>query len=198
MEKSVEGGAPFSQVFIGDLDDERRRAAAERLRALDAPVVELPGSAIHSVQEIVARLNPHGLHFAFLDPFNLEALDFGIIRSLSTLKRIDMLIHVNQMDLQRNLVSNSVSEESAFDTFAPGWRERIDLKRGQQDVRNQVLQYWRELVASLGVWPSPDMRLIRAGKNQPLYWLLMAAKHELVHKFWATASNAEGQGKFDF
>ena len=42
------------------------------------------------------------------------------------------------------------------------------------------------------------MRLLKGGKNQPLYWLLLAAKHELAHKFWATASNVEGQGKFDF
>ena len=38
--KSREGNAPFSQVFIGDLDVLRRQAAATRLRNLGAPVVE--------------------------------------------------------------------------------------------------------------------------------------------------------------
>lgn len=196
--KSLEGGAPFTQVFIGDIDEQRREAAAKRLRQLGAPVVEVAGSAAHAVQKVVPRLNPYGLHFAFLDPFNLEALDFGIIRTLSTLERIDILVHVNQMDLQRNLVTNAVSEESAFDVFAPGWRNKVDIARGQQEVRQQVFQYWRDMVASLGVWPSTEMKLIRGSKNQPLYWLLLAAKHELAHKFWAAASNLDGQGKFDF
>lgn len=196
--KSQEGGAPFTQVFIGDLDTQRREAAATRLRQLGAPVVEIDGAAVSAVQQVISRLNAHGLHFAFLDPFNLEALDFKIIDALSKLKRIDMLVHVNQMDLQRNLVSNATSEESAFDTFAPGWRNKVNVVRGQQEIRQSVFQYWRDQVASLGVWPSADMKLITGSKNQPLYWLLLASKHDLAHKFWATASNVEGQGKLDF
>lgn len=197
--KSLEGGAPFTQVFIADLADDRRAAAAARLRALDAPVTEVAGPAMDAVKQIVPRLNPYGLHFAFLDPFNLGSLDFDIIRTLSTLKRIDMLVHVNQMDLQRNLERNTQSAASAFDTFAPGWRDNVDLARGQEIVRQQILQYWRDLVASLGVWPSAEMKLIRGrGRNQPLYWLLLAAKHDLAHRFWATASNVGGQGSFEF
>ncbi len=196
--KSQEGGAPFTQVFIGDLDTQRRGAAAARLRQLGAPVVEIDGAAVSAVQQVIAQLNSYGLHFAFLDPFNLEALDFGIIEFLSKLKRIDMLVHVNQMDLQRNLVSNATSEESAFDTFAPGWRNKVNVMRGQQEIRQSVFQYWRDQVASLGVWPSADMKLITGSKNQPLYWLLLASKHDLAHKFWATASNVEGQGKLNF
>lgn len=196
--KSREGSSPFTQIYIGDLDVQRRQAAAKRLSQLGAPVIEIDGAAVQSVQAIVARLNPYGLHFAFLDPFNLEALDFEIINSLSKLKRIDMLVHVNQMDLQRNLVSNATSEESAFDTFAPGWRSKVDIVRGQQEIRQRVFQYWRDQVASRGVWPSAEMKLITGSKNQPLYWLLLAAKHDLAHKFWATASNVEGQGKLEF
>jgi three-Cys-motif partner protein len=193
--KSRDGGVQFTQVYVGDIDPQRREAAAARLHRLGAPVIEIDGAAIQAVQKIVANLNPYGLHFAFLDPFNLEALDFGIVDALSKLKRIDVLIHVNQMDLQRNLVSNATSEESAFDVFAPGWRTKVDVVQGQQGIRQQVFQYWRDQVASLGVWPSTEMRLITGSKNQPLYWLLLAAKHELAHKFWITASNIEGQGK---
>lgn len=196
--KSQEGGSPFSQVFIGDLDTQRRDAAATRLRQLGAPVVEIDGAAVQSVQQVVTQLNPYGLHFAFLDPFDLAALNFDIIVALSRLTRIDMLVHISQMDLQRNAVSYATSEESAFDTFAPGWREKVAVAQAQQALRQQVFQYWRDKVVDLGVWPSTDMRLLTGGKNQPLYWLLMAAKHPLPHKFWSTASNVEGQGKFEF
>ena len=49
--------------------------------------------------------------------------------------------------------------------------------------------------AKLGVWPSIEMKLITGEKNQRLYWLLLAAKHDLAHSFWEVAANAQGQGK---
>lgn len=196
--KSCECGAPFTQIYIADLNVQRRQAAGERLRQLNAPVIEIDGAAAQAVKEVVSLVNPHALNFAFLDPYDLANLSFDIIVALASLKRIDMLIHVSQMDLQRNAVSYAIADESAFDSFAPGWRDKVARGQSQQALRQQVLQYWRGKVADLGVWPSTEMRLLKGGKNQPLYWLLLAAKHELAHKFWATASNVEGQGKFDF
>jgi hypothetical protein len=67
------------------------------------------------------------------------------------------------------------------------------MDQSQVNIRNDIFRYWRNIVAALGVWPSADMRLITANKNQPLYWLLLAAKHDTAHKFWATASNPDGQ-----
>lgn len=195
--KSREGGAPFSQIYIGDLDIQRREAASSRLRALGAPVVELRGAALHSVHEVVTRLNPFGLHFAFLDPFDLASLNFEIIVALSRLKHVDILVHISQMDLQRNAVTYAKAEESALDSFAPGWREKVAVGQSQRALRDQLFKYWRDKVAGLGVWPSTEMKLLTGGSNQPLYWLLLAAKHPLPHKFWAAASNVEGQGKLD-
>jgi len=196
--KSQEGNAPFSQVFIGDLDKQRREAAATRLRKLGAPVVEVEGAAVDAVKAVIDKLNPYGLNFAFLDPFDLAALNFDIVVALSTLKRIDMLVHISQMDLQRNVVTYATTDNSPFDTFAPGWREKVSIVQGQQELRQQIFQFWRDRVAGLGVWPSTDMKLLTGAKNQPLYWLLLAAKHDLAHSFWATASNVEGQGAFKF
>lgn len=196
--KSQEGSAPFSQVFIGDLDAQRRQSAATRLRNLGAPVVEVDGVAVDAAKAVIGKLNAYGLNFAFLDPFDLAALNFDIIVALSTLKRIDMLVHISQMDLQRNVVTYATTDNSPFDTFAPGWREKVPIAQGQQELRKQIFQFWRDKVAGLGVWPSTDMRLLTGSNNQPLYWLLMAAKHSLPHKFWATASNVEGQGAFNF
>lgn len=196
--KSREGCAPFTQIYISDLDTERRQAAATRLRQLDAPVIEVEGAAVEAAHKIVTALKPYGLNFAFLDPFDLATLNFEIIETLSTLKRIDMLVHVSQMDLQRNAVSYATTDESAFDSFAPGWRQHVPVDQPQHTLRQQVFNYWRGKVAGLGVWPSTEMRLLKGRNKQPLYWLLMAAKHSLPHKFWATASNVEGQGSFEF
>lgn len=192
---SIESGTPFSAIYLADADDDRRRVMAERLRRLEAPVKELPGTALDAARLIPGVVNKYGLHFAFLDPYNLSALDFGILESLSSLKRMDMLIHVSAMDLQRNLGANMHSEESEWDRFAPGWREQVSPAAPQREIRRLVMDYWRSRVAGLGVHPGSDgdVKMITGRQNQYLYWLLLAAKHELALKFWKIASNPEGQ-----
>lgn len=184
---SKEGGAPFSDVYVADIDDERRSATVQRLRQLGAPARELMGSAVDAAAVVAKAVNPYGLHFAFIDPFSLGALDLSIIRSLAPLKHIDMMIHLSKMDLQRNLGINLQSEESAFDSFAPGWREKINTSCPQHEIRRLVVEYWRNLISTLGIWPSTDMKLITGNGNQHLYWLLLAARNELAHKFWEVA-----------
>jgi three-Cys-motif partner protein len=188
-----EGGAPFTQVWVGDIDEPRRSACVERLRRLRAPVNELLGDAVSATEVLVGKLNPHALHFAFLDPFSLGELDFRIVKALSTLKRIDILIHLSAMDLQRNLESNAAVATSALDRFAPDWRTHVSLSHSQAEIRRLLVDYWRCSITKLGVWPSTEMRLITGSKNQPLYWLLLAAKSPLAQKFWKIASNVEGQ-----
>ncbi len=192
---SEEAGTAFSEIFVADIDDDGRTATVERLRRLGAPVRELSGSAIDAATTAVRAVNPYGLHFAFIDPFNLGTLDFRIIQSLATLKRIDMLIHVSKMDHQRNLGVNLTSQESAFDLFVPGWQENVDLNHAPREIRRLVVEYWREKVAELGIGPSTEMRLIKGSQNQHLYWLLLAAKHELAQKFWKVAADTDPQGQ---
>lgn len=194
---SVKGAAPFTKMFICDLDPDLLNASVRRLETLGAPVQGYCLEASKAAEAIavdVQKMYPYGLHFAFLDPFNLEALNFEILSHLAKIRRMDLLIHLSAMDLQRNLASNLNSSESAFDVFAPGWRERVDTNGTQVEVRKRVVEYWRGKVESLGVWPSPQQRLITGERSQPLYWLLLAARHELAHEFWEVASNPEGQG----
>lgn len=192
---SLEGGAPFTDIYISDIDEIKLNACTARLRKLDAPVHPIHASAVDAVEKMISMVSGYALHFAFVDPYSLEALDFRVISELAKLKRIDLLIHLSAMDLNRNLSVNLTSDDSAFDAFAPGWREKVVTTGAQQENRRRVVEYWREKVTSLGVWPSINQRLICGEKNQPLYWLLLASRNELAHKFWQTASNPEGQGK---
>lgn len=192
--KSLESGAPFSRVYVADYDEERLSAAVFRLQALGAPVEAFPGPASETVHKIVNRLNPYGLHFAFIDPFSLGAMDFQIFKALARRKRMDIIVHLSKMDLQRNLDSNLAGVMSAFDTFAPGWREVIDAEQAQKGIRNEIVDHWRDLVAQLGIDASTEMRLLKGSRNQHLYWLLIVAAHKLAHDFWKTAANPEKQG----
>lgn len=192
---SVKGGAPFSKIYIADLDKDLRSANAARLKKLNAPVEEIDGSAIEAAKKLKGAVNPHGLHCAFLDPFSLGALDFEIIKALSSLKRIDMLIHLSVMDLQRNFPMNLSAEASAFEAFAPGWKSRVDPARPDQQKRVQFIEYWRELVSNIGVWSSRDnVKLITGEKNQRLYWLILAAKSDIALEFWKEALKMDSQG----
>ena len=190
---SQTNGAPFSEIYIADIDGERRAAAAERLRRLKAPVHELAGSAADAAREVATILHRFGLHVAFIDPFSLGALDFKIIKSLAQLKRMDMLIHVSAMDLQRNLGIYLDPDDTTLDRFAPGWRAKVNRGRPQREIRGQIVAYWRELVAGLGKRPSTRMELISGSNQQRLYWLLLAAENKLAHRFWDIATDT-GQG----
>lgn len=194
--KSVAGKAPFSRMYIADTDEERLSAATQRLRALGAPVAPIHGEAVDTSLAILKRLEPKGLHFAFIDPYSLGALDFNIFRTLSRRTRMDMLVHLSKMDLQRNLDENIGSAVSAFDRFAPGWKDVIDADQAQRRIRAEIIDHWRDLVSGLGTEASTEMKLLKNTGGQHLYWLLLVAKHELAHKFWKTASNPEQQGDF--
>ena len=176
----------------------RLNAATERLKIAGAPVEAFHGPAVDTVEQIVQRLNVHGLHFAFLDPFSLGVLDFKIFKTLARMKRMDILVHLSKMDLQRNLGRNIAAEVSAFDAFAPGWREKVDAGQGQRGIRTELIGYWKELVANVGIDASAEMKLLKGSQDQHLYWLLLLASHDLAHKIWKVAANTEKQGSFDF
>ena len=192
--KSVENGAPFSAVYVSDINQESLVSCVERLQRLNAPVSYYHGDAVEAAQKFAYSANLNGLNMAFVDPYNLESLDYEIITAFSSLKRIDLVVHVSAMDLQRNLKTNLSLEESAFDKFAPGWRNNVQLGGTQFAMRERIIKYWREKVQALGTWPSVEQRLIRGTKNQPLYWLLMISKSSLAHNFWGKAANTEKQG----
>jgi three-Cys-motif partner protein len=123
-----ESGVAFSEVYIADTDRKKCNVCAKRIASAGGRALALTGPAESTAARIVSRLNKSGLHFAFLDPYNLDDLPFTVIESFSSLKRIDLLIHVSAQDLQRNLDAYSMSADGPLDRFAPGWRTVVDIK----------------------------------------------------------------------
>ena len=189
-------GVPFSEIHIADSSEDTCRAAEQRIiRAGGKPMTEV-GPAEVTAARIVRKLNPHGLHFVFLDPYNLDDLPFSVIEAFSSLKRIDMLIHVSAQDLQRNLDTYSANTDSPLDRFAPGWRQAVDLKQTQASTRAAFIEYWISKIEALGLPPSEHAQLVTGPiKNQRLYWLVFASRHKLAKEFWDKIRNLSGQGE---
>src|SRR5690242_11413802 len=122
---SLETNAPFAELYIADSDQRRRAACAERLRQLNAPVIEVPGDAAEAARAIAARLDPYGLHCTFVDPYRLGELRLEFLRALAGVRRMDVLVHLSSMDLFRDFEFNYSGERREFDSFAPGWRSKL-------------------------------------------------------------------------
>ena len=142
------------------------------------------GNAEDTVGPIVKKLNPYGLHFVFLDPYNLEDLPFSVIEEFSRLKRIDILIHVSAQDLQRNLHSYTKPGDVRLEKFAPGWRSVVDLEQSKQAFRAALLAHWVSRMKALGLPPARHAELVSgAARNQRLYWLVFVSRSDFAKGF---------------
>lgn len=178
-------GGCFTQLIIGDIDPEAASSCRARLEALRAPVEALVGAADSTVDQVLAKVNPNGLHLAYLDPFNLEHLPFSVIERLAKFKNIDIVVHFSVMDLQRELELDFVRDESRFEMFAPGWRYHVDPRMmTKQEARARFVQYWLSLVNSLGFRCSRERPLMTNSNNGPLYRMMFLMRHPLAQKLW--------------
>ncbi len=186
------GGQPFSNLHLGDFDADLVMAACERIRREGGTPTPYVGPAEVVARQVAAAVSPYGLHFALLDPYRLEGLSFDIIRTLGTLERIDMLLHVSAMDLQRNLDAYAGEGAHALDKFAPGWRSVVDRAQSQQATRAAILSHWARQVEGLG-FAAPRYELITGSKNQRLYWLAFISRQPIANDFWEKIRHTDGQ-----
>lgn len=194
-----EGGIAFTEIHIADLSEDRCRAAERRIAEQGGEAFAEVGPATETAERIVKKLNPHGLHFAFLDPYNLENMPFSIIETLASLKRIDMLIHVSAQDLQRNLHSYTKLGDQRLEKFAPGWRDAVDLKQSKQAARAGILTHWASKMQKLGLPPARHSELVTgSAKNQRLYWLVFVSRSDFAKGLWDKIRNLEKQRDLPF
>jgi len=190
-----ESKAPFSEIHLADKSDETVRAAGMRLRAAGADPVIYLGEAEDTAPEIVAKLNPIGLHLVFLDPYDLDTLPFSIIETFAKLQYVDLFIHVSVHDLQRNLDRYGNTAGGPLDRFAPGWRSEVSLKQTQVATRAAYIKYWTSRIEALGFGPARYELVSGVEKHQRLYWLVLVSRAPIANKFWDAIRNVSGQGE---
>lgn len=196
---AIEHQAPFSRIYVNDLEAEIAQAAAQRLRALSAPVTATTLRAEAAASAFASACNAYGYHLVFLDPFDL-GISLTMIQRLLRLQRVDILIHVSAMDLQRNLpLAETGTNRARFDAFAPGWVDVVDERLPPSSQREQFLRHWETLVRAHGTEVSAHWRLITGPKNIPLYWLALISRSEKAHELWEKLMiQGPGQQGFGF
>jgi three-Cys-motif partner protein len=188
---------PFSDLYLADAEQHFVKATCARLPPNVGRVHPFVGAAELTVDQIIAKLDPEGYHFAFLDPYKLDPLPFSIIERLARLKRMDMLIHVSVQDLQRNLRRYMQQPDGPPDRFAPGWRTAVDAQESDRNVRRAIFGHWLSLIRGLDMEPSRGIEHVTGTKRQPLYWLVLVARHDRALEFWDKIRNVTRQRRMD-
>lgn len=188
---------PYREIIVGDIDPINVEACEARLKTIPGSVVRAyAGTAVDVAELILPTLNPTGFNLAFLDPFNIEAIPFRVVQTLARAQRMDLLIHVSIMDLQRNV--RAMMSSGKLDVFAPGWSATVNPAATNSALVMGVFEHWRMLLKGLGYIVSTNIERVRGNRNQPLYWLVLASKHDLADKLWGEVSHVEPQSRFVF
>ncbi|WP_080700873.1 three-Cys-motif partner protein TcmP [Bordetella hinzii] len=184
--QSVQDGAPFSKVIIGDTDPIALDACKHRLEALGASVMTTCAPAVESAPWALQHLPGNGLHLALLDPFNIGHLPFSVIQALAKRAHLDMIIHYSLMDVARNIEMNFVRNAPTFDAFAPGWKAAINVRNlTKADARRKFGEHWQSLIRDCGYDIAelrPTMSL--PGTKNHLYQMLLLHRHPLAEHLW--------------
>jgi three-Cys-motif partner protein len=182
--------APFTRIFVSDIDGAAAKACESRLKALGAPVSSAVGPADQIVSQLGNRIPARGLHLAYLDPFNLEHLPFSIIESLARFRSIDIVVHFSVMDLQREIELDFDRDASRLEAFAPGWRRSVSVrKRTKAQARHDYMMYWLSLVEGVGFKCSRERPLMTNSNNGPLYRMMFLMRHPLPERLWNEVAN---------
>jgi three-Cys-motif partner protein len=194
--ESARTATAFTEMHLCDEQDAFCKAVKQRLGKLGAKVTTHPLKAEAAAKRVIRALDNGAINVAFLDPFNLGDLPFSIIETFSRLRRIDLVIHVSAMDLIRQLPSAMSGQATSLDTFAPGWREAVVGLQHGEEARGKFLEHWLMSIRSLGFADARIWQLIKGPTNQPLYWLVLVAKHPLAAQFWDEVNKPQQGGLF--
>lgn len=189
--------APFTKIFVGDLDAERAAACERRLKDIGATAKAFPGSAAMTVNEMVAAVPDGSLCMAYVDPYNLEHLSFAILRALSVLPSVDLAINFSTMDLQRNVELEFDPERDRFDDAAPGWRQNAAIcSASRQNVKLEFFRYWLNLVQGLGFKHSAQMPTIQNSSGHGIYRLCFFSRHSFPDRIWSEVARSPNRQLF--
>jgi len=196
--RTLAATAPFTRMLVGDIVGERVSACQQRLAALGGPAVGFPGSALSTVKDMVAAVPRRSLCMAYIDPYNLELLNFEILRTLGTLEKLDLAVNFSLMDLHRNVDMELDPSRARFDDAAPGWRTQPNVPTTSlSGLPGLFFNYWCQLVKGLGFQYSEAMPIVSNDQGSRIYRVVFFSRHPFPNKIWTSVARNPTRS-FDF
>ncbi len=180
--------APFTRVFLCEWDNDNVKALEARTAPWSDRTVVLAGDCHKSVDEIVKQL-PGGLHLVLVDPYKMEQLVFETVAKLARVGKVDFLVNVPLMDLERSW-------------HLPG--DRLSRAAGGpvrghnvENVRRNFFDVFRQSFAALGFQIDEDSPTVKSfnSKNRGLFNLMLATRHPLGRKIWKSVNRVTDTGQ---
>lgn len=189
--------AKFNEYFYFDISEVNIEALKKRIGAVPNCNISCGDSNI-LVKELVKILNRknYRYHFAFIDPFGPDALNFETIMALASFKRMDLLIHFPIGAIKRNIPSWLKRKDTILDKFlgTDDWRKKIKQISGDR-VYSTLIEIFKEQLKKIG-YPENGLRseiityngmatvAVKNTKEVNLYVLILASKHPIGQKIW--------------
>jgi three-Cys-motif partner protein len=202
----------YDKYIFCEQDKNYAEALETRCRRdfLNRNVKIITGNANASLENIIAAIPQPGrsqkvLGFCFLDPFQLQNLQFSTIETLSQ-RFMDFLVLIpSSMDANRNEHNYIQPRNKTLDKFFgnPDWRTRWDKEKtfGKSFEHFVVEEFGRSMQTLDYIDPGlKEAIMIRSDdRNLPLYRLALYSKHKLGSKFWKeTKKYSDPQTGFEF
>lgn len=203
--------AQFNEYFYFDISQVNVDALKKRIGAMSNCNVCCGDSnlLIKRLADVLNRQD-YRYHFAFIDPFGPDGLNFETIKELAKFKRMDLLIHFPIGAIKRNINNWVKNQDTILDRFlgTDKWRDRIkDVSRNS--VYQILIDIYKEQLKAVG-YPEDGLKLVASDANVfaglptiavkntkevGLYVLILAAKNKLAQKIWNSVIKRSPDGQ---
>ena len=160
------------------------------------------GDCNQQINDMVRLIPQRALTLAFLDPTGLH-LHFDCVAKLARCGRVDLLIlFPDRIDIIRNEKLYFEQDESNLDRFmgaGSNWREERDsgVLSGSSSVSKFYVTCYKRQLETLGYKYSDDIPIRDRSRNQLLYRLVYATKHQRGLDFWRKSLRKQLSGQLD-
>jgi three-Cys-motif partner protein len=186
----------FDRYIFCELDPGKMSALQARVKRdyPDADVRYISGDSNANIGAVMNEIPQHNvLSLCFVDPYQMEHLDFETIRQLSK-RRVDFMVLIpSGMDAGRNVAAYTRAGNKTVARFLgmENWRDAwVTAQARGESFERFVRDQFGQQMSTLGFKYSgvEEMKPVRLPeKNVLLYRLALFSKSDLGSKFWEQA-----------